>query len=853
MRFTGENTKEIIFPLGGIGTGCIGYAGNGRLKDIEIFNRPAKGSVNGYSHLALRAESREGVRAMVLQGDELKDYMGQYGHYYQYQGYGYGPEAATMAGFDHFDTWEFEGEFPLAALRLSDRTFPGTAEVHVFNPMIPGDSRNSSIPAAFFQIRVRNTSALPQKYTVAFTFRNPFPVSRNVLLPDGKSIFMKNNGAPEDDPAYGDLTLSGSGGTVTRVADWYRGGWQDGIATYHREFFLSDGLHERCYGTDGSYDTCTLGLTAEAAPGEEKVFRFVLSWNIPNNYNYWNPLKDADGKDVTWKNWYATEWADSRASNEYASAQFDELYRRTRAFHDALWDSTLDPVIIDAAASTLAVLHSPTVWRLTDGGFYGWEGSREVDGSCEGSCTHVWNYAYALCFLFPELERSVRTMDYTYNAQDHGAMRFRMQLPLGRSAEYQMPCLDGQMGGLIKLYRDWKLSGDDAFLRALWPAAKRSLEFAWDPENPCLWDENHDGILEGRQHHTLDMELFGPSAWLQSMYLAALLAGAEIAEYLGEHESAEEYRALFEKGRAFTNNELFNGRWFIQKIDLNDREMLGKYDRVKSPVEQRSFWEDYWNPETGEIKYQMGEGSAIDQMLGEWHGAISGLPAIFDPEKKRTALQSMFRYNYHETFRHYTNPWRNYVLNDEAGSVICAFPEGVKKPSIPAPYTEETMHGFEYSFAGLLLANGFYEEAVKVIHGVRDRYEGRKRNPYNEMECGNNYARSMAAYSFLPIMSGMIFDLPHKTFGFAPREIPGEDTFRAFFAVGKAWGTVEEDASGMRISFKEGGLPADTLALPGFQSVREIRIDGEAVPFEFSDGAARLEKEYICGTVEILK
>ena len=853
MRFQGDYTKEIIFPLGGIGTGSIGFSGNGRLKDIEIFNRPAKGSINGYSHLALRAESEAGVFAKVLNGDELKDLMGQYGHYHQYQGYGYGPEAATMVGIDHFDHWEFEGEFPLASLRLSDQTFPGTAEVRVFNPMIPGDAYNSSIPAAFFELEVRNTSAVPQKYTAAFSFRNPFPVSRNILLPDGKSIFMKHQGVSEEDLSYGDLTLSGDGGEVFRVADWYRGGWQDGIATFLREFFTEEGLHERCYGTDGAYDTCTLAVSADAEPGEEKVFRFVLSWNIPNNYNYWDPVKKPDGKDVSWKNWYAAVWPDSRASNVYAFEHFDELLARTRAFHDALWDSTLDPVIIDAAASTLSVLHSPTVWRLEDGSFYGWEGSREVDGSCEGSCTHVWNYAYALCFLFPDLERSMRTLDYTLNVQEHGAMRFRLQLPPGRKAPYQMPCLDGQMGGIIKLYRDWMLSGDDEWLRKLWPAAKKSLEFAWNPENPCLWDENKDGVLEGRQHHTLDMELFGPSAWLQSMYLAALDAGARIAEYLGEADSAAEYRALFAQGRRFTNEELFNGSWFIQKIDLSDRDMLKRYENAKSPVQQISFWDDYWNPETQEIKYQQGEGCAIDQMLGEWHGGISGLTEIFDQEKKRTALQTMFRNNFHTSFRHFTNPWRNYYLNDEAGAIICAFPEGARKPAIPAPYTEETMHGFEYSFAGLLLENDFYKEAVKVIHGVRDRYDGRKRNPYNEMECGNNYARSMAAFSFLPIMTGMIFDLPHRTFGFCPRKQPETDHFRAFFALGKAWGRVEEDRFGLKITFLEGSLPADTLALPGISTVREVRMDGAKVPFTFENGKVYLSVEKMSGVIEVLR
>ena len=269
-------------------------------------------------------------------------------------------------------------------------------------------------------------------------------------------------------------------------------------------------------------------------------------------------------------------------------------------------------------------------------------------------------------------------------------------------------------------------------------------------------------------------------------------------------------------------------------------------------MQQRSFWEDYWNPETGEIKYQLGEGSAIDQMLGEWHGGISGLSEIFDPEKKRTALRTMMENNYHPTFRHFTNPWRNFYLNDEAGSVICEYPRGAHKPAIPAPYTEETMHGFEYSFAGLLLQNGFYEDALKVIRGVRDRYDGRKRNPYNEMECGNNYARSMAAFSFLPILTGMVFDLPRHTLGFAPRMLPGEASFRAFFAIGEAWGTVEREKEILRIRFTEGSLPVNTLFLPDFTEVSEVRIDGEKVPFTFADGRVILSGDLLSGTVEII-
>ena len=55
MKYIGDFTKEISFPLGGIGTGSVGISGSGRLIDWEIFNRPSKGSINSYSHFAIKA------------------------------------------------------------------------------------------------------------------------------------------------------------------------------------------------------------------------------------------------------------------------------------------------------------------------------------------------------------------------------------------------------------------------------------------------------------------------------------------------------------------------------------------------------------------------------------------------------------------------------------------------------------------------------------------------------------------------------------------------------------------------------------------------------------------------------
>ena len=281
----------------------------------------------------------------------------------------------------------------------------------------------------------------------------------------------------------------------------------------------------------------------ELKPGEKRRTSFIITWNIPIYEHYWQSeddkrrAKDA-GLAPYWRNYYATQWRDSRASSEYVCKNYERLRQGTFAFCDALFYGSLPDVVKDAVSSCLAVLKSPTCLRLEDGTFYGWEGVSPTEGSCEGSCTHVWNYAQALPFLFPDLERSMHAAQFKYCVDDIGGSHFRIKLPLGIYATRDdfRPCADGQFGDVMKFYRDWKISGDDDYLRKWWPVVRRTIEYAWSPENVDCWDPGQQGVLIGRQHNTLDVELFGLIAWLTGHYLGALDAASRIADYLGEDD-----------------------------------------------------------------------------------------------------------------------------------------------------------------------------------------------------------------------------------------------------------------------------------------------------------------------------
>ncbi|MBE6639876.1 MAG: hypothetical protein E7616_10645 [Ruminococcaceae bacterium] len=832
MIYRGNKLKEISFPLGGIGTGSIGLAGNGALLDWEIFNRPNKGSKNGYSCFAVKALFPDGKSVTkILQGDHIKDFSGQYEKATQHNGFGYGPATNTFAGFPHFSNVKFDGNFPIALLTFKDDDFPAQVELLAFNPFIPLDADNSSIPAAFFQIKIKSFCD-NVKYTVVFSATNPFSKSVNNKLHNNQytAVQMRYADKPACDKDYGDLTIAVDDPNGLYQEYWYRGRWQDGITTFWNNL-TEDKLTNRHYETVGKRDTCSVGSSAVINSKQSQSFRFVLSWNVPNNYNYWEPCKDDTGEDVIWKNYYATLFSDSAESCFYCLDNWNNLYRKTNRFCKSLHSATLDKTVLDAVSSTLSVLKSPTVLRLEDGTFYGWEGTSEAAGSCQGTCTHVWSYAYALCFLFPELEQSLRDTEFQYDTDENGRMYFRTALPLGREFLVQPPCVDGQMSTIIKIYRDWKITGNTEWLKKNWDNIKKTLEYAWNDQNTWEWDRNKDGVLEGSQHHTLDMELFGPSAWLQGIYLAALKAAAEIADFLGDHKKKEEYTQIFENGYLWTKENLFNGKYFYHKIDLRDKTYT---ERFNCPA--------YWNDEAEQLKYQIGEGCEIDQMLGQWHANICGLGDIFDKSQRKTALTNMMRNNFKHSMRDLANMWRVFALNNEGGTVICDYPKSSEKPVIPIPYCEECMTGFEYAFAGLLISEGFLEDGLTIVRAIRDRYDGEKRNPWNEIECGSNYARPMSSFALLPIFSGFEFDMPNKHIGFSPI-LSGD--FKCMWNLGCGWGEFIKSEKAYRITLADGTMELSSISLKGIGSVKKVSIDGKTIAFSQNGDTLSFATSYI--------
>ncbi|KQW75787.1 beta-glucosidase [Devosia sp. Root413D1] len=832
FHYAGERSRYLAFPLGGIGSGGFSISGSGRLIDWSLRNRPALQSYNGYSHFAIKAE-KDGqlVDARVLNGPYDLNPAGAPGMRKMFDGFGHGANRQTLVGVPHFLNVEFYGRFPTADLVFSDDRFPGGVRLTAFSPFIPHEDRDSSMPAAMLEFEIVNTSAEALTYTLAGTLGNYGANS-------GKNSFRQASGVSamhltSDDPELketerGDLTIATDAELVEHTDYHFRGQWFDDLSVYWKEFARPGPLPTRHYDKPRSKhmyfqpEHTTLGAKVAVPAGGRKTVRFVISWNFPKGDVYWAHRPKPDGiipdrATPAWTNYYSTQWADSLATATDALSRWDELKRRTLAFRDGLFGSTLPAEVKDAASSTLALLRTATVIRLEGGELWAWEGQHANDGSCEGSCTHVWNYQQALAHLFPAIERTLRETEFTYNMLPSGGLTFRQKLPLGNGFDIIGPCADGHFGAIIKTFRDWKLSGDTEWLKRYWPQVKRAIEYAWSEDNPDRWDPGQTGILSGRQHQTLDMELFGPNSWLGSMYVAALLATSEMATVIGDDELAATTARMGRAGAEYIDRELFNGRWFIQKIDLSDKSVLTPFDEGRAAgVLADSFMDVYWSDEFGEIKYQMGEGCISDQILGQWHAEVAGIGRFLDKGRIETALRSVYANNFRPTLADHFNPCRNYAFEDEGGLLIATYPEGIRQPMVAAPYAEEVWTGIEYMSASHMIMHGLVKEGLDIVRAARDRHDGAARNPWNDIECGSYYARSMSAWQLVNAFSGLEADFVAGRLSFAPK-LTGD--YRLFWSAGTAFGTLSRSGAEVSIALLGGSLQPDA----------KIIVDGRTI------------------------
>lgn len=456
----------------------------------------------------------------------------------------------------------------------------------------------------------------------------------------------------------------------------------------------------------------------------------------------------------THRPWYTGKFKDIHAVIDYWKRNYAQLRRDSDNFRDVFYGMTLPAEVIEAVAANLTILKSPTCLRQPDGRLYVFEGCNDDIGCCPGSCTHVWNYAQAFCHLFPSLERTLRETEFFVSQDETGHQMIRTPLPISKPVHNFYSAADGQLGGIMKVYRDWRIAGDDGWLKKMWPKVKEGLDYC-----QRTWDPRERGAIEESHHNTYDINYWGPNGHCTSFYLGALNAAIRMGTYLGEDVSR--YQALLDKGIAFMEDKLYDGEYFIQRITTEGlNEAFKQIDYSNNGAGYRDIISKI-NVEGP--KYQYGTGCLSDGVLGSWMETVCGLEPVLDPEKVISHLKAVYKYNLRHDLSDHANPQRpTYARGTEGGLLLCTWPKGGEL-SLPFVYSNEVWTGIEYQAASHMILKGMIEEGLDIVRTCRKRYDGRVRNPFNEYECGHWYGRALSSYGLLQALTGVRYDAVENT------------------------------------------------------------------------------------------
>ncbi|MFC1735374.1 GH116 family glycosyl hydrolase [Candidatus Hydrogenedentota bacterium] len=812
--YTGYNLNRIAFPMGGIGAGMVCLEGTGGFSHVSVRNRPdIKNEPSVFAALCVKGEENVArvVEGPVPRWKILKGASSSRGH------------VLSAYGLPRFDEAAFDTKFPFADINFKDKDIPLDVGLTGWSPFIPGDEDNSSLPVGALEYKFRNPTRSKVEAIFSFHSRNFMAESKRTgrVLSARNGFTMWDRGSAETPTSKGGFRIWTDHEAIVDHA-WQGGKKFDALVVTWRS--ISEGVPRKTPPFVNWTPGASLSVPFSLAASEEKTIRVMFAWHVPNsnisakkqslpekNTCTHEDCKPGECVPSTYSPWYSTRFKELGDIVNYWETNYSSLRKKSLEFSDCFYDTTLPDEVVEAVAANLTILKSPTVLRQRDGKLWGWEGCDDESGCCAGTCTHVWNYAQAICHLFPELERSLRHTEFFVNQDESGGQVFRSPLPIGNEANFKRACADGQLGGIMKIYREWRISGDTDWMKSYWPKVKSSLDF-------CIkeWDPEKKGVLEMPHSNTYDIQFWGTDGMCTSIYLGALAAAVKMGKTLGEGVAT--YEELGRKGKEFLESKVYNGEYFYQIITP---EVLEKIYAAKSkrpdpkmrgnerPSELAGRNVQKWPP------YQYGTGCISDGVIGCWFARDYGIGDVLEPAKVKSTLKSIYKYNFKADLSDHANPQRpGFALGDDGGLLLCSWPRG-GRPLLPFIYSDEVWTGIEYQVAAHMMFEGMVDEGLEIVRTCRERYDGEFRNPFDEYECGHWYARAMSSYSLIQSLTGVRYDAVDKTLYVDSRV---GNNFRSFLSTETGYGAV-----GLK-----NGRPFVEMA-SGKMEVKEMRVSGETL------------------------
>ena len=800
--YQGSYLSRLAFPIGGIGAGMFCLEGTGAISHVSVrgtlrfFNEPC-------TFAALCVKGRTNV-ARVLEGP-VPDWK-------IFGATGTGNGASGMSyGLPRFKEASFLARFPFGAVTLKDPRIPLDVTLTGWSPFIPGDADNSSLPVGGLEYSFRNSTGSTVEAVFSFNSKNFMATAErgNGVRAIKNGFVLFQEGTKEKPQEEGAMAVFVDDDRAVVDHGWFRGGWWDALTLAWKN--IQEARLMANPPQEGASPGASLFVPLTIPPGETRTVRVMLAWYVPvTDLRFGTDPEGAPKVDQEsccsspyYVPWYAGKFKSLEETAGYWKLKYDQLREKSVRFKDAFYDTTLPAEVVEAAAANLTILKSPTVLRQTDGRLWCFEGCSDDRGCCHGSCTHVWNYAQAIPHLFPDLERSLRQTEFNESQDERGHQTFRSALPIRPVAHDFHAASDGQLGGIMKVYRDWRISGDTAWLKALWPKVRLSLDYGIR-----TWDPRGKGVLEEPHHNTYDIEYWGPDGHCSSFYLGALRAAVEMGAALGDDVSA--YRELLEKGIRYLEDELYNGEYFFQKIQTEG--LNAKFEPLDYSSNGRGYGDIVNLLNREGPKYQYGTGCLSDGVLGFWMARVCGLGEIVGVDKVKSHLSAVHKYNLKSDLSEFANPQRPaFAAGREGGLLLCTWPRGGEL-SLPFVYSNEVWTGIEYQVASHLMLEGMAGPGLEIVRVCRDRYDGRVRNPFNEYECGHWYARALSSYGLLQGLTGIRYDAVTKTLYIDSRV--GDD-FRSFLATASGFGTVGLKEGRPFVEMKSGKLDVQRVFVSG--------------------------------------
>ena len=748
--------QYIGMPVGGIFTGTVYLGGDGRLWLWDIFNENQTGidpktidwDLN--LHVGKKVRPQDGS-AYVQPAKNIRPLE---------QGFAFKivKQGKTIVKKMEAADWDeilFEATYPMAKIHYLDHTLDLAISADVFSPFIPLDENNSGLPCTIYSFSIKNNSKEKVSVSILGWLENKVAIksskpednrintcqkySNSKIL--SSSIKENKVADQKKQPDYGTLAIGSLDKTSFGNTSFSLPITENSF-TIHQEKLVEKKI------ADGSLinSVCSTNLIQ---PGQHTVANFTIAWHFSNLYL--NPVIKDSGR------FYNTQYKDAGAVLQYVHSNFKKLATQTKAWKDTWYDATLPWWFLERTFLNISTLATTTAHRFESGRFYAWEGV----GCCEGTCMHVWQYAQAMGRIFPGIERDTRErIDLGMSLMPDGMIWYRGEV-------VKTAAIDGQAGTILRFLREHKMSPDKKFLQKNW--SKIKLATTWVINQ----DKNKDGMEDTPIENTLDAVWDGEIAWLVGLCIAAVKAGEVMAKEMGDDAFAAECASYVANGTKNMEQQLFNGEYFIHQPDaIKGREKLGSYNTCH-----------------------------IDQVYGQSWAHQVGLGRVIDKEKTISALKALWKYNFTPDVGPYIKErrgWRPYALAGEGGMVMNTNPTNEEKPygkneTWQLGYFHECMSGFEHQVAAHMMAEGMVEESLVLTRMIHDRYHAQKRNPFNEIECSDHYARAMASYGTFISACGFDYDGPNGIMRFAPKLNPQK--CKVPFTAATGWGAYEQTSN----------------------------------------------------------